>query len=337
MAMSEFWAGKRVAVTGCAGFLGSHLARALVDRGASVLGLDIVSDSPCWRVHGLSGVAELTRCNIFDRNNLLFHLDPDRFRPESHPAPRAEIVFHLAGVSGIHEAQRDAVRAFEVNTRAAWMLLDVCQELGVKATVLASSNHVYGSRASAHSEGEACQATDVYGLSKGAQDFVARAFGGKGVPVATLRHVNCFGPADPHESHIVTGAVLSVLAGKAPTVRSDGTPIKAYLHVADVVAAYLLLAETLARGGILFGEAFNCAPRAPISALALVDKIIVLAGLDLVPDVLSEDLTQSGYVEILDASRLRRLGWEPHWSLEEGLMDTLTWYREHKGMEWLTS
>lgn len=332
--VADFWQGRRVAISGAAGFIGSHLARALVDRGASVLGLDIVSDSPCWRVHGLPGRAELTRCNIFDGNNLFYHLDPERFRPAGRSQQRAEVVFHLAGVSHIHEAQKATVRAFEVNTRAAWIVLDVCRELEVKAVILASSNHFYGSRLSAHSEGEGCQAEDVYGLSKGAQDLVARAFGFMGVPVAMLRHVNAYGPADPHESHLVTGAVLSVLDGKAPVIRSDGTPVKAYLHVADVVSAYLMLAEALAGGAPYHGLAFNCAPRLPLSALALVDKVIQIAGLDLVPDILSEDLSQSGYVEILDGLRLRRLGWEPRWSLEDGVADTIRWYKEHNGMEW---
>ena len=327
--MTDFWAGKRVAITGAAGFVGAHLCRALVDRGASVLGLDLVTDSPCWRVHGLAGLAELTLADLFSADNLRYHLAPFL------RSPSAEIIFHLAGVSHIHEAQGSAVRAFEVNTRAAWVLLDVCGQMDVKAVVLASSNHVYGSYCSASDEWRKTQATDVYGTSKAAQDLVARCFGAMGVPVATLRHVNAYGPADPHMSHLVTGAILSVLRGEAPVIRSDGTPVKAYLHVGDVVDAYLLLAERLAASDLPTGQPWNCAPRAPISALALVDKVIQAAGLALVPEITGEDLSQSGYVEMLDASQLRALGWAPRWSLKEGLVDTLNWYRAHGGMKWV--
>lgn len=361
--MTDFWQGRRVAVTGAAGFVGSTLCRALVDRGASVLGLDTrVIDPPCWRVHGLTGQAELVRADLFNGANLRYHLDPF---PSAGDRRRTEVVFHLAGVSHIHEAQGSAVRAFEVNTRAAWVLLDVCGQMDVQAVVLASSNHVYGSANPRHrvlldgvddfTEMSATEQTDAYGTSKACQDLVARCFGAMGVPVATLRHVNTYGPADPHVSHLVTGAILSVLRGEAPVIRSDGTPVKAYLHVGDVVDAYLLLAERLAAQSTLpppnlstgvgimtadarlAGKPFNCAPRAPISALALVDTVIQAAGLDLVPEITGEDLSQSGYVEMLDAGRLRALGWAPRWSLEDGIADTLAWYRAHGGMKWLES
>ena len=334
-------------ITGVAGFVGANLAARLQQVGATVLGVDVVNDSPCLRVLKVSiplWVADVT--------------DPTQIRGVvGHLAP--ECVFHLAGSSHIAASQARPLEALEVNVQGTWNVLEACRQLSKPpiAVVVASSNHVFGSLPKARVptcalghraypaikqdsvrqawlEDDPCGQTDVYGTSKGMVDLLVRSYGALGLPVAALRHVNCFGPADPHRSHLVTGTICDLLEGKAPIIRSDGTPLKAYLHVEDVCRAYLLVAESLVNGAILPGAAIN-AGGSPISVLALVNMILGLSGSELVPDVRGEDASQSGYVEILDDSRLRSLGWAPR-PLHEGLLETYNWYKEHGGAQWLS-
>lgn len=329
--MNDFWEGRRVGISGAAGFIGAHLARALVDRGASVLGLDIVSDSPCWRVHGLPGRAELTRCDIFNRDNLLYHLDPERFRPSGRSEPRAEVVFHLAGTSGIRQAQIDPMVAFENNVRSTWTVLEVCRELSARI-VIASSNHIAGAQASwPIDEAAALNQTDVYGTSKICADLLVRCYGHSlGVTAVALRHTNCFGEADPHSDHIVPAVMRALLESRRPVIHSDGSPRKAYLAVSDVVAAYMLLAE---RANEVAGQSFYAA-RTPVSVLELVRLIIAISGRDVAPDIQATDLSQGGSEEHFNDAALRRLGWQPAVDLEEALRTTWEWFEKNGGLWW---
>lgn len=343
--MTEFWQGRRVLVTGAAGFIGANLAAHLQQAGATVTGLDLVNDSPCLRVLGVTipvWVSDVT--------------DPAQMRGViGHLAP--EYVFHLAGISHPRDCQRGPLRAWEVNVQGTWNVLEACRILPggkIQAAVCASSDRVYGSlpKASvpilpdgrrayaavrqdsaraAWLEDDAPKQTEVYGLSKACVDLLVRSYATLGLPVVALRHQNAFGPADPHRSHLVTGTICQLLEGQVPVIRGDGTTIKGYLHVQDTCHAYVLLAEALMAGQVASGSPVNAAGT-PCSVLALVELLIQIGGQTVIPRILGEDLSQSGEVEILEDSRLRALGWIPT-PLEEGLSETYNWYKEHRA--WL--
>lgn len=332
--MALAWTGRQVLVTGAAGFVGANLCRMLVDNGATVVGLDVVKTSPSLRVLGLSDLPVLWR-DLRDSTRLLFALQRGNGDTTWHPP---DVVFHLGGMGHITDCQESPLAAWEVNVQGTWNLLEACRNLPagqIKAVVVASSNHVFGSRRAAWRDEDPCGQTDVYGTSKGMVDLLARSYGAMGLPVAALRHVNCFGPADLHRSHLVTGTICDLLEGKQPVIRGDGTPIKGYLHVEDVCRAYLTMAEGLADTKILPGVALNAGGE-PISVLSLVDTLIQIAGSDVVPDIVGEDLSQSWYVEVLNSDGLEALGWRAG-PFREDLWQTWVWYKERKGMAWLSA
>ena len=352
--MTDFWAGRRVLITGISGFVGSNLTRVLVDADADVVGLDLARTSPSLRVLGLNDVPVLVR-DVREMDRVQWALEHGNGEAAWRPP---EIVFHLAGISHPHQAQATPLIAWDVNIRGMWCVLEACRILPqIRAVVCASSDRVYGSLPKAHvpilADGSRAYAavkqdsiraawleedspmeTEVYGTSKACGDLLVRAYGAMGVPIVALRHQNAVGSADPHRSHIVTGTICDLLDGKTPVIRGDGTTIKGYIAVESVCQAYLLLAEAVSTGRLAAGTAWNAAG-VPISVLSLVQAIIQISGRDAVPEILREDLSQSGCVEILDDSRLCALGWTPL-SLQEALRHTWQWYQERKGLAWLS-
>ena len=351
--MNDWWRGRRILVTGAAGFVASNLIRQLRDLHADVVGLDVIRDSPSLRVLGLFDVPILIR-DVRNWQRVHWAMLHGNGEPDWQPP---EIVFHLAGMSHPKDCQANPVKAWENNVAGAWNVLEACRQLPagqIRAVVCASSDRVYGSlnpgavpflengsRAdgavrqdsarTAWWEDDPPRQTEVYGLSKACLDLLVRAYGkGYGLPAVALRHQNAFGCADPWRSHLVPGAICDLLEGRRPRIRGDGSTIKGYLAVEDVVQAYLILAE---RAGDLAGEAVNAAPDRAVSVLEMVRLVVDAAGRVEEPDILREDLTQSGQVEVLSNHRLRELGWAPSDTLT-ALRHTWAWYQKMGGMAW---
>lgn len=335
--MTDFWHGRRTLITGISGFLGSHLAKALLERGAVVEGIDRVTDSPCLRVHGLQ-IPVFSR-SVTNRDNIALQIN------HPHEGGRYSVIYHLAGLSHIAAAQQTPWEAINLNVMGTVNVLEACREYRdrggeLAAVVCSSSNHVYygGTKGvpTPMREFDALLPTDLYGATKGAADLFVRAYAASfHLPVIALRHLNVYGPADPHASHIITGSILSLLRGEAPVIMSDGTPIKGYLYVEDGIAAYLRAAELAAEGAC---GAFNVGgPGQAVSVLALVRAIIAISGRDVAAKIFGTDLSQSGYVELLDDANFRTYGWRPRFSLHEGLQHTFNWYEQKGGDAWVKS
>lgn len=324
-----FWRGKRVLISGFAGFIGSNLTAELLDRGALPVGYDLVTSSPSLRVLGVDCSRVLG--DVLDLDGLI------RVVGDVRP----EVVFQLAGQGHIKDAQDAPYEAFQANAMGTVTVLEaVRREAPHAAVVCASSNHVYvgGTKGSSarYNEYDDLDAVDVYGSTKIVADLAVRCYRESyGLRAAALRQVNSYGPADPWDSHLVTGAILACLEGKPPRLRSDGSALKGYLHVCDTVEAYLAVAERI---DDLPGHAVNAADHeAEASAEAVARLVMRAAGMPGDPEILGEDLSQSGYEERLDATLLRTLGWNTHHGLAGGIAATYRWYLEHKGMAWLSS
>jgi CDP-glucose 4,6-dehydratase len=138
---------------------------------------------------------------------------------------------------------------------------------------------------------------------------------------------NIYGGGDLNWSRIVPGTLKAALEGQAPVLRSDGTLTRDYLYVADVVDAYLALANHADQDGVR-GEAFNFSPQQPLTVLEITRATLAAAGRpDLKPKILG---TAQGEIkdQYLDAGKaFRVLDWAPRYGLEEGLEATAAWYR----------
>lgn len=321
--VSDFWEGKRVLVTGATGLIGGPLCKLLLERGALVTGYDLETVGT-FPAHGLVGKVPVIQGSILNRS-------------EMEEALRGEkVCIHLAAISGVEEARRQGIQAWEVNVRGTWMLLDACASTpGVEAFVGASSNHIYGEQGVKPTPEDApFNQLDTYSATKAAMDILIRSYAHNyGLRTVVVRNTNCFGVGDPHTDHIIPGTILSVLRGEPPIIRSDGTRKKAYLYVNDVAEAYIAVAEwIMGRGYSRPGTAFNVTGKESISVLDLVKTIIRVMGSKVGYTVLGEPNDQSD--EALDDTAIQtRVGWRPKVSLEAGIAKTADWMAKERGVK----
>jgi CDP-glucose 4,6-dehydratase len=322
MAMT-FWSGRRVFVTGTTGLLGSWLTEALLDRGAEVTTLmrDWVAGSRAVS----AGI--LDRCNVV-RGELEDLAVVTRAINEFE----VDSVFHLGAQAIVGTAVRSPLSTFESNIKGTWTLLEAvrqCPRL-IERVVVASSDKAYGDNETLpYTEDMPLQGRFPYDVSKSCSDLIALSyFHTWRLPLAVTRCGNLFGGGDLNFNRLSPGTIRSVLRDEAPIIRSDGTFIRDYVYVRDAVEAYLLLAERIPGEGIT-GEAFNFGPQQPLSVLAVVDHVLAALGRpDLRPVVLG-DAQHEILKQYLDCSKAKaRLGWEPTLAFEDGLRETVAWYRE---------
>jgi CDP-glucose 4,6-dehydratase len=149
--------------------------------------------------------------------------------------------------------------------------------------------------------------------------------------VVITRCGNLFGGGDLNFNRLVPGAIRAALLNEPPIIRSDGKFIRDYFYVRDAAEAYLKLAERLPDDR-LTGQAFNFGNETPVSVLEMVDRILMLTGKTaLVPRVLNT-ASHEIHRQYLSCSKARKmLNWQPRYKLDEGLRETIAWYREWMG------
>lgn len=326
---ADYWKGKNVLVTGCTGLIGSWLTMSLADRGAQVVGLvrDRVPNAYlAWseyrqKIATVSG--SVTDYELIERTLAEYEIDT---------------CFHLAAQAIVSVANRSPLSTFESNVRGTWVVLEAVRNTPqVKRVVVASSDKAYGAKDKLpYDETDSLDALYPYDVSKAMADMLSRSYAVSfQVPVAVTRCGNAYGAGDLNFSRIVPGTIRSLLAGERPIIRSDGTALRDYLYVPDIVEAYLRTAEGLDRPEIR-GQVFNFGTNAPVSVLELVRTMVKISGRkDLEPEVRGKGkLPGEIHAQYLSSEKARNmLGWTPKYSLEQGLQATYDWYRKHFGQQ----
>jgi len=318
----SFWLDRPVFVTGCAGMLGSWLTIALVEAGASVVGL-IRDEVP---------FSHLRRSGYQDRITVV-RGDVTDYELVERALNEYEIdtVFHLAAQSIVPIANRAPLSTFEANVKGTWTVLEAARRSPkVTSVAVASSDKAYGAHEKLpYTENAPLLGCYPYDVSKACADLISRAYAATyDLPVAVTRCANLYGGGDLNWSRIFPGTIRSVIRGERPIVRSDGTPLHDYLYVRDAVHAYLTLSEHLNDLEVQ-GEAFNFGMDNPKSVLEIVQAIIAVSNHPELEPVVLANAPHEIQAQYLDSSKAHRvLGWSPRYSLEEGLRETLKWYQK---------
>jgi CDP-glucose 4,6-dehydratase len=319
----NFWKGRCVFVTGATGLLGSWLVGELVKREAQVTCLvrDWVPGSRLLHTGALAQV-NIVRGELEDFSLLLRILNEYEI----------DTVFHLGAQTIVGTASRSPLSTFETNIRGTWNLLEACRLCAklVRRVIVASSDKAYGIHDQLpYTEDTPLQGRFPYDVSKSCADLIAFSyFHTYGTPVAVTRCGNLFGGGDLNFNRLIPGTIRSVLQGEGPVIRSDGKNVRDYFFVQDAVEAYLQLAQYMLEQSCL-GQAFNFGTETPKSVMDVVNLILQLTGASsLAPSILNE-ADHEIPSQYLDCSKARqKLGWQPRYTLESGLSETITWYRE---------
>jgi CDP-glucose 4,6-dehydratase len=204
----------------------------------------------------------------------------------------------------------------------------------IERIVVASSDKAYGRHEKLpYREDFPLQPAFPYDVSKACTDMIARSYSATyGMPIAVTRLANVYGGGDVNWSRIVPDTARSLVEGKAPVIRSDGSPERDYMYVEDAVSAYLAVAESLERRE-LWGRAWNAGTGEPVPVRDLVARLIAASGKDVEPEIAGTG-TPHGEIDrqYLDSSAMREeLGWQASWSLDDGLRASWDWYSARLG------
>ena len=321
---SNFWRDRRVLVTGATGMVGYWLVKDLLAMGARVIALIRDSDpqSGFYRSGDYRRTA-LVQGNVEDFASLERSINENE----------VDTVFHLAAQPIVNVANRWPLPTFETNIRGTYNLLEACRIHSglVKRVIIASSDKAYGEHETLpYTESMPLQGKHPYEVSKSCADLITQTYHHTyGLPVAILRCGNIFGGGDLNWSRIVPYTIRCFLNNQRPVIRSDGQFVRDYIYVKDVSHCYLKAAESLSAKAAC-GEAFNFSLEQPLTVLKLVAMLQDLMHCQhLQPDVQNNAFGEirEQYLNTDKAARL--LNWKPQYTLEQGLNETIAWYREY--------
>ncbi|HPF69589.1 MAG TPA: NAD-dependent epimerase/dehydratase family protein [Candidatus Krumholzibacteria bacterium] len=308
----------RYLVTGGAGFIGSHLTRALVGAGHDVVVLDNLSTGKRENLAAVMDRIRFVEGSITELDTVL------------DCCAGVDCVFHQAALPSVPRSVADPLTSDEHNVGGTLRVFWGAHQSGVRRVVYASSSSVYGNTAELPKhEGMAARPMSPYAVNKYVSELYGAVFNNLyGLSTIGLRYFNVFGPGqDPNSQYaaVVPKFITAFLAGEAPVIHGDGGQSRDFTFVQNVVEANLAAAAAPASAG---GRAYNVALGGRISVLELCLRIRALLGSDIAPvhtDARPGDVRDSQAAVELAREHLDYRG---SISLDEGLERTVAWYRE---------
>jgi UDP-glucose 4-epimerase len=301
----------RALVTGGAGFIGSHVAEAFLQRGDEVLVVDDLSSGTRENVPDRADLAEL---DVADDAALARALDD--FRPA--------LICHLAAQASVTVSVTDPDLDFASNVRGTFNVCQAAAALEAPVVFASTGGALYGDEAPIPTpEAFPPEPLSPYGASKlAAEAFVATQARSQGLPNAVLRLGNVYGPRQNAHGEAGVVAIFSdrLLNGETPIAYGHGKPTRDYVHVADVTRAFLAAADS-ARPGT-----FNIGWGRETAVLELLDLLQRAAGTNVDPKLEPLRPGELRRSALEPSSAAETLGWRPQVALEEGLAETFRWY-----------
>ena len=319
---ATYWSSKRVLVTGASGMVGSWLTQWLAGSGAYTVAFIADTDPQ----------SELVRSGTINEvhvaNGRLERYDDIERAINNH---EVDSIFHLGAQPIVGAADRAPRHTFESNIQGTWNLLDACRVLSplVKRIVVASSDKAYGTQpVLPYTEDMSMNGDHPYEVSKSCTDLISTTYARTyGTPVTIARCGNIYGGGDLNWNRIVPGTFRSLLRGEQPVLRSDGTFVRDYLHVDDIVSAYLTLGEQTDKPEFA-GQGFNFSDESPLSVMQIYKAICEAAGRKDTEPLILNAASSEIKDQYLDSTKAHNvLGWRASVTLEAGLKRSFDWYR----------
>lgn len=321
----SFWPNKKVLVTGADGFLGSNLIKYLIAKQVRVVSFSRhnISDSSLLTIEGLTDkISQHELGSVVDFECLNGVIKQHEI----------EIIFHLAAMPLVEEGQSNPIASYQVNVAGTWNVLESARQNKVQKIIAVSTAHVYGDNPNLpFQESYYPQPSRPYETSKACADLIAQSYADSfELKVEIPRLVNTYGPGDRNVNRLVPQVIRTVLGGKNPQLWDTGA-VRDFLFVSDAVTGLIAAAEYNPAGGKR-NRIYNFGSGCPIKIVDLAKLIVSINGNpqlkvepELPPSNRAKEILQQ-YVSIEKART--ELGWEPKVSLEQGLKETIDWYRK---------
>ncbi len=306
----------RILVTGGAGFIGSHIAEALVKDGNEVTILDDLSTGSEKNLNGFKSKVKFVKGSITDRN-LLAELTNN-----------TDVIFHEAAQISVVESIKHPGKTWEINIRGTKLLLNAAVNAKVKRVIFASSAAVYGRAQPPLHEGIVSKPTSNYGDSKRMGEMLMREYYEKEkLETVSLRYFNVYGPrqnpASPY-SGVISIFAKALAEGKNPTIFGNGMQTRDFVYIDDVVKANILAMKSKKA----VGNVFNVGTGKQVTVLDLLG----IMKKKMKTEVEAEfSQTRPGDImySYADMKKSKEtLGFEAETDLENGLERTLEWIKK---------
>jgi UDP-glucose 4-epimerase len=301
----------RVVVTGGAGFIGSHVSAAFVERGDDLL---VVDDLSSGKRENAPNDAELAQLDIADATALRERLDA--FKPD--------LICHLAAQASVTVSVTNPDLDFASNVRGTFNICQAAAALGARILFASTGGALYGNDAPIPTpETYVAQPLSPYGASKlAAEAFVATQARSERLAHVVLRLGNVYGPRQDAHGEAGVVAIFSdrLVNDETPIVYGHGKPTRDYVHVADVVRAFLLAADNEVSG------TFNVGAGKETSVLELLDVLQRAAGTSVEPQLEPLRPGELDRSALDSTAAAKALGWRPEIVPEQGIAETFRWY-----------
>jgi UDP-glucose 4-epimerase len=301
-------------VTGCAGFIGSHLVDKLLEQGYKVVGMDCFTDY-------YSRETKEANVSTALKNNNFKLIKEDIMNMDNFP--EVDCVFHLAAQAGVRTSWG---KSFEIYTKnnieATQKLLEFYKDRKIKKFVYASSSSVYGDAELPMREDSLLKPVSPYGVTKLAGENLCYLYWKNyNVPTVSLRYFTVYGPRQRPDMAIHK-FVRAILNDEEIAIFGDGTQTRDFTFIDDVVEANILAANSKVEGGV-----FNVGGCSRISVNELIKLLEEITGKNARMNYIEKQKGDVGDT-LADTGKMRGMSWEPKVKIEEGLREFVKWFRE---------
>jgi UDP-glucose 4-epimerase len=328
----RFYEGKRVMITGGLGFIGSNLALRLVDLDAEVLLVDPGIPETGANPFNIVDIADRVATRNVDIRDVL---SMDRL------VAGQDVIFNLAGQVSHIDSMQDPFNDLEINCRSQLALLESCRRNAPETKVIfASTRQIYGRVPDDQlpvDERQPPNPVDVNGINKLAGERYHVLYNNvHGVRTSVLRLTNTYGPrmlVKNNRQTAIGWLIRQAMDGENITIFGDGSQLRDFTYVEDVVEAFLIAGANDAANG----QVFNLGGTQPISLRDVTELLIEIAGsgsYHLLPFPPERKVIDIGSIYVDDNKIRRTLGWQPRIDMRKGLTHTLAFYRAHRQQYW---